>query len=303
MDPNTLQVVARAPVGPDPHEVIASSDGKTAYVSIYGGGRYALPDIDTGALNGPHGLAFVGGKVWFTAEGAKAIASYDPASARIDWIMGTGQNRTHMIYVIPDEKQIYTTNVSSATVSILEKVTLPPMGPPPGMRPPQGSQPPPPGGNQLRMDWNETVIPVGKGDEGFDVSPDGRELWTANAQDGTLSVIDLTIRVMTATLDAKTFGANRLKFTPDGKLVLISSLGNGDLVIYDAASRKEFKRVKIGHGAAGILMDQAGNRAFIACGPDNYVAVLDLKTLEVTGHIDVGGEPDSLAWAIRANSR
>ena len=51
--------------------MIASFDGKTAYVSIYGGGRYhalsvidlvgqkALPDIDTGALNGPHGLAFV----------------------------------------------------------------------------------------------------------------------------------------------------------------------------------------------------------------------------------------------------
>src|ERR1017187_1223892 len=154
VDPNTLQVVARAPVGPDPHEVIASSDGKTAYVSIYGGGRYhalsvidlvghkALPDIDTGALNGPHGLTFVGGKIWFTAEGAKAIASYDPRSAKIDWLMGTGQNRTHMIYVTSDEKQIYTTNVSSATVSILEKVVLPPMGPPPGMGPPQGSQPP-----------------------------------------------------------------------------------------------------------------------------------------------------------------
>ena len=156
VDPNTLQVIARAPVGPDPHEVIASSDGKTAYVSIYGGGRYhalsvidlvgqkALPDIDTGALNGPHGLAFVGGKVWFTAEGAKAIATYDPRSAKIDWIMGTGQNRTHMIYVTPDEKQIYTTNVSSATVSILENVILPPMGPPPGMRPPPGAQPPAP---------------------------------------------------------------------------------------------------------------------------------------------------------------
>ncbi len=310
VDPENLQVVARAPVGPDPHEVIASSDGKTAYVSIYGGGRYhaisaidlagqrALPDIDTGALNGPHGLAFVGGKLWFTAEGAKAIARYDPQSARVDWIMGTGQNRTHMIYVTPDEKQIYTTNVSSATVSILERVTLPPMGPPPGMRPPQGAAPPPPGGNPPRTDWSETVIPVGKGDEGFDVSPDGRELWTANAQDGTLSVIDLTSRAVTATLEAKTFGANRLKFTPDGKLVLISMLGGGDLVIYDAASRKEFKRVRIGHGAAGILMDPAANRAFISCGPDNYVAVLDLKTLEVTGHIDVGGEPDGLAWAV-----
>src|SRR3984893_8725824 len=94
--------------------------------------RMQLPNIDTGALDGPHGLAFVGGKVWFTAEGAKAVARYDPTTARVDWIMGTGQNRTHMIYVTADEKQIYTTNVSSATVSILEQVALTPMGPPPG---------------------------------------------------------------------------------------------------------------------------------------------------------------------------
>ena len=310
---NTLQVIARIPVGPDPHEVIASSDGKTGYVSIYGGGRYhalsvidlvnqkALPDIDTGALNGPHGLAFVGGKIWFTAEGAKSVAAYDPVSRKIDWIMGTGQNRTHMLYVTPDEKQIYTTNVNSSTVSILEKVAVPPIGPPPGVQPPQSSEPPPraPGGTQPPLDWNETVIPVGRGDEGFDVSPDGRELWTANAQDGTLSVIDLAARTVKITVDAKTFGANRLKFTPDGKLVLISSLHDGDLVIYDAMSRKEFKRVQIGHGAAGILVDPDGSRAFIACGPDNYVAVVDLKNLEVTSHIDVGGEPDGLAWAIR----
>jgi YVTN family beta-propeller protein len=314
VDPATLKVIARLPVGPDPHEVIASSDGRTAYVSIYGFGRYhalsvidlvlqkALPDIDTGALNGPHGLAFVGGKLWFTAEGAKAIASYDPASARVDWIMGTGQNRTHMIYVTPDEKQIYTTNVSSGTVSILEKVALPPMGPPPGIQLPPGTVPtPPPGTAERRMDWNQTVIAVGKGAEGFDVSPNGRELWTANAGDGTLSIIDLATRKTAATLDAKIIGANRLKFTPDGKLVLISNLRDGDLVIYDAVSRKEFKRVRIGHGAAGILVDPDGARAFIACTADNYVAVLDLKTLEVTGKIDVGGQPDGLAWAIQSH--
>jgi YVTN family beta-propeller protein len=310
VDPVALKVIAHAPIGPDPHEVVASSDGRTAYVSIYGGGRYhafsvidlvgqkALPDIDTGALSGPHGVVFVGGKLWFTAEGSKAIARYDPAAAKVDWIMGTGQNRTHMIYVTADEKQVYTTNISSGSVSILEKVTLPPMRPPPGMQPPAGAMPPPPNA-EARTDWNETVIEVGKGDEGFDVSPDGRELWTANAQDGTLSVIDIVSRKVTATLDAKVFSANRLKFTPDGKLVLISSLSNGDLVIYDSASRKEHKRVKIGHGAAGILMDPDAGRAFIACSPDNYVAILDLKTLEVTGHLDVGGEPDGLAWAVR----
>ncbi|HEX3986375.1 MAG TPA: YncE family protein [Acidobacteriaceae bacterium] len=311
IDPSTLQVLARLPVGPDPHEVIASADGKTAYVSIYGGGRYhelsvldlvdqkALPSIDTGALNGPHGLAFVGGKLWFTAEGAKAIARYDPSTHKIDWIMGTGQNRTHMLYVTPDQKHIYTTNVSSGTVSFIEQVALPPMGPPPGMHPPAGApRQPPPGFGQPRLDWNETVIPVGKGDEGFDVSPDGRELWTANAQDGTLSIIDIAARKVTATLDAKIFGANRLRFTPDGKRVFISSLGIGDLFVYDAASHREIRRIPIGHGAAGILMDPIGDRAFVACSPDNYIVVVDLKTLKVVGHLDVG-EPDGLAWAVR----
>jgi YVTN family beta-propeller protein len=316
VDPATFKVMARAPVGPDPHEVVASEDGKTAYVSIYGGGAYhtlnvidlvsqkRLADIDTGALNGPHGLAFVGGKVWFTAEGAKAIARYDPAVNKIDWIMGTGQNRTHMLYVTAGQKQIYTTNVNAATVSILE-LTPQELRPPP-MRP--GSQsgtgtppsgPPPGAGGPPRMDWNQTVIPVGPGDEGFDVSPEGRELWTANAHDGTLSVVDIAAKKNVATIDAKVYGANRLKFTPDGKYVLIASLGDSDLVIYDAASRKEFKRVKIGHGAAGIQMQPDGARAYIACTPDNYVAVLDLKTFTVVGHIEAGGEPDGLAWAVR----
>src|SRR5580765_4701992 len=38
VDPATLTVIARMPVGEDPHEVIASADGRTAYVTIYGGG-------------------------------------------------------------------------------------------------------------------------------------------------------------------------------------------------------------------------------------------------------------------------
>jgi YVTN family beta-propeller protein len=311
VDSSTLKVVAKAPVGDDPHEVIASSDGTTAYVSNYGGGAFntlavidlvngkALPSIDLGPLRGPHGLTFVGGKTWFTAEGAKVIGRYDPATKKVDWVLGTGQNRTHMIYVSDDMKQIVTTNVASATVSImgLEPVH---MGPPPGMKLPPGMQTgPPPGGGAPRMDWNETVVPVGQGSEGFDISPDGHEIWTANAQDGTISVIDVATKKVIATLAAKIDGANRLKFTPDGKHVLVSILFGPDLVVFDAGRRKEIKRVPIGQGAAGILIDPSGTRAFIACTPDNYVAVVDLASLAVTGHIDAGGEPDGLAWAVR----
>ena len=35
--------------------------------------------------------------------------------------------------------------------------------------------------------------------------------------------------------------SNRLKFTPDGKRALISDLTNGDLIVIDAAGRKQLK--------------------------------------------------------------
>lgn len=301
IDPADMRVVARVPVGDDPHEVVASADGKTAYVSNYGFGAFHTlsvidlvaqtrqASIDLGALRGPHGLDFKLGKVWFTAEAAKAIGSYDPATGKIDWIMGIGQDRTHMIYVFPDGKRIVVTNVNAATVTILDKTEGRPGGPPPGM--PRGPVPTPPGG-----DWKLTVIPVGGGSEGFDISPDGQEAWVANAHDGTVSIIDLTQKKVTATLAANAPGANRLKFTPDGKLVLISS--GPALLVLDAATHQEVKRLTDVHASGGIQMQPDGARAYVACGRDGYVAAIDLKTLAMVGKVDVAG-PDGLAWAAR----
>jgi YVTN family beta-propeller protein len=313
VDPSTLQVVARMPVGNDPHEVIASTDGRTAYVSNYGFGAYntltevdlsgrrTIGAIDLGALRGPHGLTFVGGKTWFTAEAAKSIGRFDPDTHKVDWILGTGQNRTHMIYVSPDQQRIITTNVNSGTLSLIEMQPLRMPGPPPGAAHPHAGPggPPPggPGGPIPRKDWNETVIRVGNGSEGFDVSPDSKEIWVANAQDATLSVIDIAAKKVTATLATGTQGANRLKFTPDGKRVLVSS--GPELVVLDAATRQVIKRIPIGHGSGGVLIQPDGTRAFVACSPDNYVAVIDLRSLAVVGHIQAGTEPDGMAWAIR----
>ena len=105
---------------------------------------------------------------------------------------------------------------------------------------------------------------------------------------------------MTATLQANVRGANRLKFTPDGKLVFISSLGNGPaLTILDAATHKELKRLDLGSkGAAGIQMQPDGSRAYVACTGSDDVAVIDLKTLEVVGHINAGPGPDGMAWSV-----
>ncbi len=298
VDPATLKVISTIPVGIDPHELVASTDGKTAYVCIYGGGSFyeinvidlvaqkPVRNIDTRPLYGPHDISFVNGKAWFTAEGSKAIGRYDPGTDKLDWSMGTGQDRTHMIYVTADGKHIYTTNMSSGTVSIFNNTLIQP-----GKMAPPDAKP--------REEWDHTIVPTAPGSEGFDISPGGRELWTAASVDGMITIIDLASNNSTIKIPAKVNGANRLKFTPDGKQVFISSLQTGELTIYDAVARKEIKRLKLGKGAAGILMDPEGGRAFVACSADNNIAVIDLKTFVVTSRLDVGGNPDGMAWAIQ----
>jgi YVTN family beta-propeller protein len=63
-------------------------------------------------------------------------------------------------------------------------------------------------------------------------------------------------------------------------------------------TRAVVKRVPIGHGVAGIVVQPDGTRAYVACTPDDYVVVVDLKTLEVVGPIEAGN-PDGVIWATR----
>src|SRR5687767_10737629 len=175
----------------------------------------ALPPIDLGALGRPHGIALAGGKVYFTAEGAKVVGRYDPDTRKIDWVIGTGQDRTHMVIVSSDLKVLFTTNVASASVSILEQFTVTRRGGPPpaaagggaaggGAAGRGGRGVPPPA-----TDWRVTVVPVGQGAEGFDLSPDGRELWVANAQASSVSVVDVAKKTA-ETVSVRFRSANRL---------------------------------------------------------------------------------------------
>ena len=64
--------------------------------------------------------------------------------------------------------------------------------------------------------------------------------------------------------------------------MLVSDLDAGDLVVLDAAARKEIKRLALGKMPEGILIPPDGSRAFVAVNGDNNVAVVDLKTWQVT---------------------
>jgi len=323
VDPASMKIVARVPAGTDPHEIVASTDGRVAYISNYGGldselhtisvvdllAHKELPAIDLGALHSAHGLFFAGDKLYFTAETNKVFGRYDPAAKSIDWVLGTGQDRTHMVYVFQDLQRVVTSNVNSATISIVEHVDGPAFGPSQGAGggPPP---PPPPGmppGAGPRKTWRVTNVPAGRGCEGFDVSPDGKEIWAANAGDGTVTIIDVASKKATQTMPISVKGANRLKFTPDGKMVLISGLGArpgsnegagaGNVEFVDAATHREIKSLDLGGGSGGILVVPDGSKAYVAVSQKNKVAVIDLKELKVVGEIQTGKNPDGLAWA------
>ena len=290
VDPDTGKIMGKVATGEGPHEVEASADGKLAFVSNYGakapGSSVSVIDIaaqkevrrvEIGPASMPHGLLMAGGKLYFTAQRFKLIGRYDPAGNQIDWLMGTAQNRTHMIVATKDLKQFFTANIGSDTITAITATDR------------SGDRP----------DWNVTQIPVGKGPEGIDISPDGKEVWTATWGDGGVSIIDVATRKVTQTLSLGAKRSNRLKFTPDGKRVLVSDLREDQVFVLDAAARKEIKRVKVGGPSAGILMAPDGSRAYAAVTPDNRLAVIDLKTLEVTGHINGIVGADGMTWAPR----
>jgi YVTN family beta-propeller protein len=286
IDPQKFDILARIPTGEGPHEVIVSADGKTAFVANYGtqqtlGSSLSVIDlvtrketkrVDLGALRRPHGIVEAGGKIYFTCEVNRLVARYDPAMGAVDWIMGTGQNATHMLVVSPDQKKIYTANIASDTVTAMEFAAAPPA--------------------QSKI----MHIPVGKQPEAIALSPDARELWVGHNGDGKVSIIDTATNTVKEIVQVGEVPI-RIKFTPDGKRALISDPKSGELIVFDAATRKQIKRIAVGETPVGILITPDGKRAFVATMQANRVAVINLEDLTITTRIEPGKGPDGLAWA------
>ncbi len=299
VDAKSLKVTAQVPIGEDPHEVVILPDNKTAYVSHFGEGTLstlaavdlvnakALPDVDIAPLKGPHGFVLRGQTLWFTVDKAKALAALDLASNKVVNLLGTGQDRTHMIWANADATKIIASNAVSGTLSIFDaRVDAPLLAP--------GAPPAP--ASYTSPGYKHTLVPTGRLAEGFAVSPDAKDVWVGDA-DGKIHIIDLTSNTEHLVFDAGTLLANRLSFTPDGKYVVVTQKRGKDLVVIDANSYAVAYRIPIEeNGASGIQMQPDGKRVFIACPRDHFIAGVDLKKMKRIATIDAGREPDGLGW-------
>lgn len=290
VDPTTRTVVGRVPTGRDPHEVTASPDGRHAFVSSMVDGisiidlaaRREIRRINPGAGSRPHDVLFHNGKVYFTIEGYKSIGRYDPSTDEIDWTLGIGQDGTHMLVLDQDTNTMFMPNTRSNTITMVGNALDEP--------------------SQAEL----TVIPVpGELPEGLDLSPNRKELWTATRNDGNVSIIDISSQRVVETLTLGMKDANRLKFTPDNKVLVIDGEA-ASLVVLDAASRTELKRITLDNkdtGDGAILVAPDGSQAYLGLRDADRVAVLDLNTLEITHEISMGDDsgPGCMYWIRTAN--
>lgn len=286
IDPAEMKILSKVPTGEGPHEVVLSADGKTAFVANYGTGpkpgstisvvdvaaAKELRRVDLAPLMRPHGLQMIGGKLYFTAETNRIIARYDPAANKVDWMMGSGQNGTHMIAGSADQKKFYTANIGSDSVTAFEFQAVPPAG------------------------SKITHIPVGKQPEAVDLSPDGREVWTGLNVDGMVEIVDTAAYKSVAKIN---IGGRpyRVKFTPDGKSVVCTMIASKEILIVDAATRKETKRIKLESIPMGIVFSSDGKTAFVTAGQPDTVFKIDLISGEIKGRVDTGKVPDGIAVA------
>ncbi|MBC7900684.1 MAG: YncE family protein [Saprospiraceae bacterium] len=285
IDPVTMKVIGKVATGDSPHEVVLSADGKTAFVANYGaqtpGNSISVIDVatakelrrvDISPMMRPHGLQMIGGKVYFTSETNRLIARYDPAANKVDWIMGTGQNASHMIVGSADQKRFYTANIASDSITAFDFQNAPPSG-------------------------SKIVhIQIGKQPEAIDLSPDGKEVWAGLNAEGAIDIVDTTTNKFKEKV--KIGGRPyRVKFTPDGKYVVCTMVEARELLVIDAATRKEIKRIKLESVPLGIVFSADGKTAFVSAGEPDLVLKIDMEAGTVTGRVETGKLPDGIAVA------
>ncbi len=283
LDPSDLKILGTVAVGASPHEVVASADGKLAFVANYGdaqtpGSSLSVIDlatkkelrrVDLSPLTRPHGIIEIGGKIYFTAETNRAIARFDPATNKVDWMMGTGQNLSHMVVGSLDQKRLYTANIGSDSVTMFEFANVPPA--------------------QSQI----TNISVGKQPEAIDLSPDGKEIWVGLNAEGAIDIVDTTTKKFKEKIK---LGARpyRVKFTPDGTHVYSTLPDTKELVVTDAATRKEVRRIKLESVPLGIVFSKDSKFAFVTAVQEDFVLKIDLEKAEVVGKMATGKVPDGV---------
>jgi YVTN family beta-propeller protein len=290
IDPEAGRQVAAVPEGGiTGHELIASPDGRTAYVPIYGNSGVGKPGTDgtnmvaidiasqkvTGNLDfgkgvRPHCALFGprNGLLYVTTELNNTVSVIDPKSLKIVGAVPTGQAESHMLVISHDGKRGYTANVGPGTVSVLD------------------------------LDAKKTlaVIPISKMTQRISISPDDRLVFTADQTSPRLAVIDTATNKVRQWVDlpAPAYGTAA---TTDGRWLLAAIQKTNQVAVVDLGTMKVARTIDVPKIPQEVLIRPDNKVAYVSCDVSGQVAEISLTDWKVNRLIQAGKGVDGLAWA------
>jgi DNA-binding beta-propeller fold protein YncE len=290
IDPAAARQVAEvAEGGVTGHEIIASPDGKLAYVPIYGNSGVGLPgtdgsnmvvidlasrkvvrNLDFGKGVRPHcGKFGPNGMLYVSTELERSIAIIDPASLKIVGSIPTGQPESHMFVITRDGRRGYTANVGPGTVSVLD------------------------------MENRKTlaIIPVSGQVQRIALASDDSMVFTSDVTKPQLAVIDTATNKIKTWIPMPGLGYGSAP-TADGKWLLVVLPLVHQLAEIDLTAMKVARTIDLPVRPQEVLISPDQKTAYVSCDQSGKVAAISLADWKVTSLIDAGKGADGLAWAV-----
>ncbi|MGA2114910.1 MAG: cytochrome D1 domain-containing protein [Bryobacteraceae bacterium] len=290
IDPAGNRQIAEIPEGGvTGHEVIASPDGKTGFVPIYGNSGVGKPGTDgtklvaidlaarkvVGTLDFGHGVrphcpvfGPKNGLLYVTTELDRTVSIIDPHTLKIVGTVPTGQAESHMLAITRDGKRGYTANVGPGTVSVLD----------------------------LEARKTLKIIPVSGETQRISLSVDDRWAFTADQTKPRLAVIDTATDQVAKWVDLPASGYGTAP-TLDGKWLVVAVPRARQVAVVDLASMKVAHSINVPAAPQEVLVRPDNQVAYVSCDASAKIAAIDISTWKVIALIDVGKTADGLAWA------
>ena len=271
------------------HEVVASPDGRFAYVPIYGnsgvgragtdGDSMVVIDLQNRKVAGevafkhgvrPHCAVFgpKSGMLYVTTELDNSVTIIDPHMLRIVGSIPTDQPQSHMLVITRDERRAYTTNVGPGTVSVLD----------------------------LEARKTIAVIPAAPNIQRISLSTDEKLAFTSDQTKPELIVIDTTTYKVKTTVLLPGIGYGSAP-TKNGKWLVVALAKSNKVAVVDLNTMSVAHTLDVPSAPQFVLIRPDNNFAYVSCDQSSQIAVINLSTWKVDKLIQTGRGADGLAWA------
>ena len=283
VDPLSGRILNQFTAVNEPHEGIASADGKTFFAAVPNGPHVVILDAATFKEKGkiesvffrssrpngsasPHGIALTtdGGKLYVGLENADVpgIVVYDTKAGKvlrkIDVVLRGG----HFLAIQPQTDKLYYPMREDNRLLVIDTKT----------------------------DQIVKVVPIEGGPVGVGFAPNG-EVWIHNDGDGAVHVIDGKTDTVVKTLKGLGSGAGRMAVSPDGKWAASTHGGSQDVAIIDAVNKAVVGTVTTGRGPGFPVFSPDGTKLYVMNSGEGDVCVIDLKAMKVAARYKVGVNP------------